>query len=185
MTRVGLRIPAELDFDDWAHTGRRLSAMLDSSSWCLGDWLVFGMRNYADRYRHAVRTAGLRYQTLRNYAWVSRQFPLERRRARLSFQHHAEVAAMPPEIQDSWLDRAERYAWTTRQLRTHVQQERSGGAAAASDAVAIPRIRVTGSRMVRWRMAADRSGAEFGDWMLEALDRAAERELSTASPPDS
>ena len=49
----------------------------------------------------------LDYQTLRNYAWVARRFPAGRRRAGVSFAHHAEVARLPEPEQDYWLRRAE------------------------------------------------------------------------------
>jgi hypothetical protein len=178
MTRVGLQIPDSLSFEEWEDAGHHLSGMVESSTWCLGDWLVYGIQNYADRYQCAIRAAGLRYQTLRNYAWVSRQFSLDRRRPRLRFQHHAEVASLPIDTQDWWLDQAERLIWTTKQLRAHVQDERAGGDQENEDPAVIPRIRVVGSRLVRWRKAADHSGIDFNDWVLATLDRAAEEALS-------
>src|SRR3954451_19114032 len=71
MTRVGLRISHELSFEMWEQCGRRLSEVVDSSAWCLGDWLVYGKSRFPDRYELAIRAAGLQYQTLRNYSWVS------------------------------------------------------------------------------------------------------------------
>lgn len=177
MTGVGLRIPSDLTFDGWERAGRQLSGIVDSSSWWLGDWLVFGKANYSDRYRRAIRAAGLQYQTLRNYAWVSRRFELERRRATLSFQHHAEVASLPVEEQDEWLDRAERELWTTKQLRSQLRDDRVDGARARKEATIIPRIEISDSHLVWWRRAADRSGIEFDNWVLAMLDRAAEEVL--------
>lgn len=116
-TNVGLRIPVGLTFDDWERAGRQLSSIVNSSSWWLGDWLVYGKHHYTDRYQRGIRTAGLQYQTLRNYAWVSRRFELHRRRPALTFQHHAELASLSIEEQDQWLDRAEQMGWTTKQLR--------------------------------------------------------------------
>jgi hypothetical protein len=70
MTRVGLQISDPLSFDTWERAGHRLSSLVDSSTWCLGDWLVYGKRHFPDRYERAIAAAGLRYQTLRNYAWA-------------------------------------------------------------------------------------------------------------------
>lgn len=178
MTKVGLKFTAALSFEDWERAGHRLSSMVDSSSWCLGDWLVYGMDNYTDRYRHAIRTVGLQYQTLRNYFWVARQFPLERRRARLSFQHHAEVAALPPDQQDRLLDRAEHLAWTTKQLRSHVRDERADSKDDREPAAVLPRISVPSSRLARWRMAAEQRQTKFDNWLIEVLDSAAEQAIS-------
>ncbi|GAA4547270.1 hypothetical protein GCM10023192_63850 [Amycolatopsis samaneae] len=179
MTGVGLSIPADLSFEGWERAGRQLSGIVDSSSWWLGDWLVYGKKHYTDRYRRAIRAAGLQYQTLRNYAWVARRFDLGRRRARLSFQHHAEVASLPAEEQDFWLDRAEQAMWTTKQLRGQVREERVEGDGDRKQATsAVRRIEVPDNRFVWWRRAADHSGVDFDNWVTAMLDRAAEQALS-------
>lgn len=124
VTRVGLELPATLEFGAWEQAGLKIARIADSSAWCLGDWLIYGQNVYAGRYRHAVAMAGLDYQTLRNYAWVARRFELCRRREGLSFQHHAEVAALSVADQDRWLDRAEQGGWSRNQLRSGIRAER-------------------------------------------------------------
>lgn len=173
LTAVGLRIPAELSFEDWEQAGRRLSGIVDSSTWCLGDWLVHGKLHYSDRYKKAVTAAGLQYQTLRNYAWVSHRFDLSRRRPNLTFQHHAEVASLQPPEQDLWLDRAERGMWTTKQLRMHLQAERVKNTGETGQLSAIPRIEVPAARLTRWYKAAEQAGMEFKKWVMDTLDGAA------------
>jgi hypothetical protein len=46
---------------------------------------------------------------------------LSRRRDNLSFGHHATVAALPPPLQDEWLDRAERDDLSVMKLRQAVK----------------------------------------------------------------
>jgi len=182
VSRVGLMMPPTLSYDDWAQAGQRLSGIVDSSAWCLGDWLVYGKRHYADRYQRAIRAAGLQYQTLRNYAWVARRFDLDRRRAALSFQHHAEVASMPEDEQTRWLDAAEEHVWTTKQLRRQIQARQVGDAPVPDQNALIPRIQVIDSRLRRWRVAAEQVGADFDHWVVSALDVAAEQVLSSRLP---
>ena len=100
VSRRGLELRRGLPFERWLGIGRQLSAVSTSAAWCLGDWLAFGERAYAGRYRQAVEQTSLDYQTLRNYAWVARQFVISRRRDMLSFGHHAEVAALAEAEQD-------------------------------------------------------------------------------------
>ncbi|WP_328618768.1 LmbU family transcriptional regulator [Actinokineospora pegani] len=181
ISRVGLHIPPSLTYTGWERTGAQLARIFDSSAWCLGDWLVCGQENYADRYVRAVEAAGLDYQTLRNYAWVARRFPLERRRELLSFQHHAEVASLVPGEQDRWLDRAEKGRWSRNELRRWLRGTRLDKKAAAEATSMIPRVAVAAERVERWRAAAQRADDQLENWMVLILDRAAEDVLSTES----
>jgi len=117
----GLRFPRQLAFDSWLSVGRQLSDIYTSSAWCLGDWLVYGETAYRDRYHEAVEQTALDYQTLRNYAWVVKRFPLTRRRGNLSFGHHAEVASLPEAEQNFWLRKAEEFGWSVKRLRLEVR----------------------------------------------------------------
>jgi hypothetical protein len=66
------------------------------------------------------------YQTLRNWAWVERHLPLSRRRDKLSWTHHAEVAALPPAQQSKYLARAEKEKWSAGKLRRELRSARRG-----------------------------------------------------------
>ncbi|MFE3307951.1 LmbU family transcriptional regulator [Embleya sp. NPDC059213] len=177
-TKVGLQIPADMTFEDWEQAGRKLSGILDSSSWWLGDWLVYGKDHYTDLYQRGIRAAGLSYQTLRNYAWVSRRFEFHRRRSALSFQHHAELASLPLAEQELWLDRAEEMKWTTKQLRNAIRDVRAATEGQdGRQAEATRRLAVPGDRIQWWHKAAEQSGIDFEQWVLATLDNAAERVL--------
>ncbi|WP_243866222.1 LmbU family transcriptional regulator [Actinophytocola oryzae] len=181
ISRLGLHIPPSLTYNGWERAGVQLSRILDSSAWCLGDWLVCGQQHYADRYVRAVDAAGLDYQTLRNYAWVARRFQLERRREQLSFQHHAEVASLDTEEQDRWLDRAEKGRWSRNELRRWLRGARLDKKVAADPTSLIPRVAVAPERVERWRAAAQRANAHLENWMVLILDRAAEDILRAES----
>ncbi|MFI9366126.1 LmbU family transcriptional regulator [Kitasatospora sp. NPDC053057] len=176
-TRVGLQMPSDLSFDAWQRAGGQLAGVVDSSSWWLGDWLVFGKDHYSDRYQLGIRTAGLKYQTLRNYAWVSRRFDFQRRRDSLTFQHHAEVASLPIEKQEMWLDRAEQKGWSTKQLRNSIRAANSVTAPERSQLDMVRQLTLPGSRINWWHRAAEHSGVDFEKWVLVTLDNAAELAL--------
>jgi hypothetical protein len=167
--RVGLVLNDGLAFGRWRQIGKQLSTITDSSAWWLGDWLVFGERQYSDRYRQAVAETSLDYQTLRNYAWVARNVPLSRRRDSLSFQHHAEVAALGPDEQRDWLARAEQDHWSRNELRMRLRRARRE----APEANILVRLAVEPERQERWREAAERAQTTVEDWMTGVLDRAA------------
>lgn len=134
--RTGMQLPRNLPFERWLVIGRQLSVVGTSSSWCLGDWLIYGEDAYDGRYRDAIEQTSLDYQTLRNYAWVARRFPLSRRRDTLSFGHHAEVAVLAAPEQDFWLRKAEDLGWSRNRLRREVRASLSERSAAGDSGTA-------------------------------------------------
>ncbi|MFI9721774.1 LmbU family transcriptional regulator [Streptomyces sp. NPDC052396] len=182
-TKTGLHIPIGLAFEEWERAGRQLSGLLNSSSWWLGDWLIFGKDHYADRYERGIRAAGLQYQTLRNYAWVSRRFEQHRRRSALSFQHHAELASLRIDEQEEWLDRAERMKWSTKQLRTAIRAQREGIPQQTGAVATTRRLAVPDNRLQWWHKAAAQAGTELGEWVMATLDAAADQVLKEDDRP--
>jgi hypothetical protein len=178
--RVGLHLPSTLPLTDWTRIGRQLSLITDSSVWWLGDWLVHGETSYPGLYKKAVAETALDYQTLRNYAWVTRKFPMARRRVSLSFQHHAEVASLTPAEQDRWLDQAERHRWSRNELRRRVRAYHRRDSTAATRTSVV--LRVPSQQEARWRQAADQAGIDLIEWMALALNQAAEAIDPDADP---
>lgn len=176
--RLGLHLPDHLAFSSWKEVGEQLSIVTDSSAWWLGDWLVYGESHFADRYRTAVAATTLDYQTLRNYAWVARRFPMSRRRDTLSFQHHAEVAALAGEDQDLWLDRAMQHDWSKSRLRRELRAARSGTAAIPRRAASVLTVTLPPDQEQRWQEAAERAHRSLEDWVKIVLDAAAEEMIN-------
>jgi hypothetical protein len=116
--RTQLRLPANLALAGWRRLGQQIALLSSSSAWWLGDWLICGPAKFPDRYRQALAKTPLDYQTLRNYAWVARKFPVSRRRDTGSFQHHAALPALPACEQQMSLDRASFGDWPPAELRT-------------------------------------------------------------------
>ena|SRR2546426_4424679 len=174
-TRVALHLEHGLSYEEWQRIGRKLAVFADSSAWWIGDWLLFGQHAYGNRYRRAIAATGLDYQTLRNYTWVASRFAPSRRRDRLSFGHHAEVAALPEDDQEAWLRRSVVERWTRNELRRRLR----AGRAELSD---LPRpapiqLEVPSQRRERWEAAAVAEGQDLAEWIEEVLDRAADSVL--------
>ena len=162
-----------MTLDAWVSVGRQIAVILDASTWWLGDWLIYGRETYPDRYRHAIDRTGLSYQTLRNYAWIARAFPVSRRRDGLSMQHHAEVITLAEEAQNAWLDRAEDQGWSVTQLRRRLKGDRGGSPARVAGPTFVLKMNIDMERQRRWEQAAERSGADLAYWISKALDQAA------------
>jgi hypothetical protein len=170
--RVELHIPAGLGFESWRRIGDQIRRISDSSCWWLADWLVYGEEQFPGRYQVVCEETSLRYQTLRNYAWVARKFPPSRRRDSLSLQHHAEAASLPEPEQDLWLARAEREGWSARRLRQELRKRTRKLAKADSG----PHVQVTLSldseRRDRWMQASEAAHMPFMDWIVRIIDDA-------------
>jgi len=192
----GLQLPRQLPFERWLSIGRQLSAVSTSAAWCLGDWLVFGERAYAGRYRAAVEQTSLDYQTLRNYAWVANRFALSRRRGTLSFGHHAEVAALADAEQDYWLRKAEEHRWPVKRLRREVRASLAERSAPQSGQA--PRlqggqdwivlrleIRISPGQLEACEAAAGRARLSIEAWTVQALEHAARNEMVGSRTPQS
>jgi hypothetical protein len=183
----GLRLPPKFSFDMWLAAGRQLAAAASSSAWRLGDWLVYGEDLFPGRYREAIERTSLEYKTLRNYAWVTRRFPLSRRRDTLSFGHHAEVAALPRPEQDYWLRKADELRWSRNQLRREVraslterQTDTDGTVSAALkeptdlDPAETISVQLSPDQLEACREAANRDGYSIHEWAARTLYHAAQ-----------
>lgn len=179
-----LIMPDEMSFESWCELGSRVALIANCSAWWLGDWLLYGEQAYGARYEKAIADSSLSYQTLRNYAWVARTFPVSRRQDKLSFGHHAEVAALSGDEQDIWLARAKRLNWSCNKLRralraTKIANQQTCKDEAPSHTRAL-RIEVPTARHDYWRSAAERRNCSVADWIITTLDRAASQEFNTA-----
>lgn len=175
--RTRLDLPDALPLEAWCQLGSQILRLSDSSSWWIGDWLVFGQEKYRDRYKRAMAETRLDYQTLRNYAWVARCFTPSRRRAKLTFQHHMEVAALSEEEQDHWLDFAQRMSWSRNELRKQLRASVEDHHDSEVENVRL-QLRISPERMERWEAAAARHNCTLPDWMARVLDRAVQTTVS-------
>jgi hypothetical protein len=187
--RTGLELPPYLTYDAWQSVGRQLSVIADTSAWWLGDWLVFGQEHYPGRYGDAIEKTCLDYQTLRNYAWVARRFSLSRRRDKLSFAHHAEVAALPEHEQDYWLRMAEHDQWSRNLLRRELRASlRDRGQEPGTDdslespdpqeSVRTLSLHVSSEQLKICERAASIRNSELEEWAILALQEQASKTLS-------
>jgi hypothetical protein len=103
-TSTSLELPEGLSFEKWKRKGLELAAARRALQWKIGDWWIYGERRFGHRAYQVPDEFGVHYHTCENYAVVARAFIGSRRRESLSFGHHAEVAALPPEEADRLLD---------------------------------------------------------------------------------
>jgi hypothetical protein len=124
---------ADLPYEEWLRQGSTFGVAGRNARWWLGDWLRYGATRYGTKYTAAVRVTGYDRQTLMNLVYVATRFEISRRRENLSWSHHAELAAVDPQEQEHWLDRAITDKFSVRDLREELTSvRRTSGSASAS-----------------------------------------------------
>jgi hypothetical protein len=111
-TETGLDIKPGLAFDEWESLGHTLGRMEKAVQWWIGDWCNYGEAQARD-------ATGLAYQTLRTYAWTSRQVSI--RMDKVPFGHHQLVAPLPADEQEAALNYAAENELTQSQFRTYLR----------------------------------------------------------------
>lgn len=127
---VALTIPEGISLDVWADIGQQLGRAEHALGWWWGDWLVYGERAFpgngegAPSYQDAIAASGLDYGTLRIQKHIAGRFDVLRRRNTLSWSHHYEVASLPVDEQEYWLDQADFGRWNVKVLRDRIKGAR-------------------------------------------------------------
>jgi hypothetical protein len=126
----------DLEHPEWVAVGVQFGTMSRVSNWWIGDWIEYGTAKWGEKYAEASRITGYDIKSLRNIAYVARQVDLSRRRDKLRWSHHAEVAGLEPQEQDRWLDRCLADRFSVADLRIELRgSQRSTKTAADDDCV--------------------------------------------------
>jgi hypothetical protein len=165
---LGWEAPEKLDRPGWLAAGTSLAEFGRVSNWWVGDWIRYGNTRWGEKYVEAARLTGLDAKTLRNIAYVASRFDLSRRRDKLTWTHHAEVAALLPEQQEDWLDRALALRLSPGDLRVELRAAQRVHALADVSAAEAP----SGGAHEKWEVDVNVSEGGVGDG--EGTDDAAE-----------
>lgn len=139
LSRIGLQFDGDLTADQWQEIGRHLEQFAGSSQWWLGDWLLHGegRAEWGSMYDQVVEEFGEKYGSARDAKWLADEFDLSRRRDKLPWGHHREVAGLEVQQQEELLDWAEENGEdgkpvTQKQLRERVREARKANRLAAT-----------------------------------------------------
>jgi hypothetical protein len=112
---------------EWAEIGKKLAATEQGSCWQIGDWMVYGEKNYSrpgDKHRAitlAVQATGLEKVTIRAYAEVARKVQNANRVSGLSWKLHREVRNLAADRQKELLLEAETFGYSAKELRATIK----------------------------------------------------------------
>ncbi len=123
-TPTGLWFRDDTPVELWGALVERLQRQQKLIEWALADAINFGEQAYGEDYAQWVDETGLSKRTLQNIARIGRAIEPARRRAEVSFSHHAEVVSLPVPEQERLLDAAEAAGMTRYELRDAVRERK-------------------------------------------------------------
>lgn len=125
ISRTSLEVQPDATEQDYAQLETILDTVGGSILWWQGDYLNHLASARGVEYAEAKAATSYAAHTLKNASWVCRHVARSRRRDRLSFGHHAEVAALSPTDQEIWLCKAEDEGWSVKELRAEIRQSKA------------------------------------------------------------
>lgn len=117
ITSTALTLPPDTSYDQCESLAAMFGQLHRTSAWLIGDLLNHIERVYGETYAQAAEATGLSKGALMNYTSVCARIPRSRRREKVPFSTHMDVAALEPAEQTRWLVEAERNQWTKEELR--------------------------------------------------------------------
>ena len=71
VTPTGIEFKKSLTHEEWCALGKALAATAKSIGFRIGDWINFGSATYGEKYKEALESTDIPYNTLTNYASVA------------------------------------------------------------------------------------------------------------------
>lgn len=124
-----LAINDDITKEEWRELGQALKQVEGSVQFWIGDWARFGDKKgftgkYTDPkvYDELEELTGLSRRTLQEYKQVSEKVSTVRT-GDLTFNHHKEVAKLPPDKQQTYLKKASEQKLSVRDLREEIRKD--------------------------------------------------------------
>lgn len=126
LTATGLEVRGRPGFDEYQGVGEFIKKTHQASGFWLGDWLRYGddREDWRAKLSQAQDATGLSEKTLKQVRAIARGLPASRRRDDLEFSVQSEIAWLPPDEQNLWLEKAHANGWDRRELRLEIKASR-------------------------------------------------------------
>ena len=122
---LGAQPAPDLDFEEWLEHMTQLNYIHSHIQWWLADLMNFGEQKWGQMYAQALTITDYTLGYLQNIKYVGSRVEYSRRREKLTFSHHQEVAHLPSAGQEYWLDMAEQQGWSVKRLRQAIRARQS------------------------------------------------------------
>ena len=120
VTPTGIEFKKSLTHEEWCALGKALASTAKSIGFRIGDWINFGSVTYGEKYKKALESTDIPYNTLTNYACVAHKVAPSLRDQCIAYEHHAIVAKLKPHEQKHWLALTKKHRLGVRRLRKSI-----------------------------------------------------------------
>jgi N6-adenosine-specific RNA methylase IME4 len=123
LSKTELKFKREVTKEEWAMVFNALKGVEGCVQFWIGDCLAYRQQKWG-MYDDIAEETGYDKGTLKNIKAVSDNVESSRRRDNLGFSHHVEVAPLPPEKQELFLNKAVEENLSVRELREEIKKDK-------------------------------------------------------------
>ena len=113
--KTALIIKRTLNWEECQILVNCLHGMHTAIAWYAGDLMNYTYSLFGENFAQLFKDWDP--QTLSNWKWVAKSIPASRRRETVKWSIHAQVAKLPSDQQEKWLQATEENKWSVRQLK--------------------------------------------------------------------
>ena len=119
VSKTGVELADDLKLSEYWAFFDGVFGVIRQSQWIISDMTRGGEDKFGLSYKTIAERYDLKIETVRQYAYVSRN--VSSRLDELSFSHHHEVVYLSPAQQKKWLNKALANNWGAKELRRQIQ----------------------------------------------------------------
>lgn len=123
LSTTNLTFKRDVSKEEWMDVFKALKQVEGCVQFWIGDCLAYRQQKWG-MYDDIADETGMAKQTLKDTKWVSENVKSSLRKDNLSFNHHKEVASLPPEKQELFLNMAVENKLSVRDLRNEIKKEK-------------------------------------------------------------
>ena len=123
LSTTNLTFKRDVSKEEWMDVFKALKQVEGCVQFWIGDCLAYRQQKWG-MYDDIAEETGMDKGYLRDIKYVADNVELSRRKDNLSFSHHVEVASLPPEKQELFLNMAVENKLSVRDLRNEIKKEK-------------------------------------------------------------
>lgn len=124
LDKTSLKFKRDISQEEWIYVFKSLKMVEGCVQFWIGDCLAYRQQKWG-MYDDIAEDTGMDKKTLWEYKNVSENIKPSARAEQLSYTHHREVASLPPDKQEIFLNKAIEEKLSVRELREVIKNDRS------------------------------------------------------------